>query len=781
MEPVFSIDRVEHAFASVDASGVTVDEDDTVPTVDFSWSEIPVVEVDAPPYEEAFETDRFYKIPNVTTARPIIQLYRSVDGELIKRQKPAEELRKAAWSFNNAPHTITHPDTGVVKDVSDVTGFWRDGQYDAETESMQHTLYVPVNNDEATEYIAENPDVSVGFYNHRTTSYDGDTGSLVDEQPTEYQVNILGNHIASVEHGRCSGEQGCGIAADGTDVYNKDIQIDETTTYETQKDQTMNSGSWVQWDASGGTAYGKVDEVIQNGCTTRGKGDMEVCAKEDDPVAVVEVYDDESGESQSEYVRHLMSELRSWGGPTNDAVDEEMDMRPPQAAQDAASKVLGWRDEGKVPDRCGTDVGWSRANQLANGEQLSWDTISRMSQFARHEDNSSVEDGKEPFEDCGYVMWEAWGGDEGVSWAQTMMDKKDDMDTDAMAPDFMEGEIVQWQANPEMVGKVVHNPDERDIIMVELMEKADGMWQSTGFTVTAGYSDVQKMDMMGEQMDSSLVHDYREDDEYYAIGPDENADDEPKYPINNCNDATDAWNLRGRGEYDISQEQLEMRIKRRANELDCDLPDTAMQEDAANACGCASNDGYEPLTETYQSDYYDITENEDMSDTDTDNFDISVTVDRDSVTVDSLAEQFDAVKQLRDEYRAVTDSMDEIRASMDLDDDVCPCDHIDEVVEQAADAEQLRDELAAYRADEKAAALDTLVDEYNAEPDEWEDASLDAIEAEIERREEILSDFDMSVKAADVDTDEGADVDTDDDEMVDSYNGKRTFKRGYRA
>jgi len=203
MDVIFSVDRVEHAFSSVQTDGITVTNDatdsdasDSVPTVDFSWSEIPVVEVDAPPYEEAFETDRFYKIPNVTTAKPIIQLYRNVDGELIKRQKPAAELRKAAWSFNNAPHTITHPDTGVVKDVADVTGFWRDGMYDTDTESMQHTLYVPVNNDAAKEYIAANPDVSVGFYNHRVGSYDGDTGSLTDEQPAEYQVNILGNHIA---------------------------------------------------------------------------------------------------------------------------------------------------------------------------------------------------------------------------------------------------------------------------------------------------------------------------------------------------------------------------------------------------------------------------------------------------------------------------------------------------------------------------------------------------------------------------------------------------------
>jgi hypothetical protein len=81
----------------------------------------------------------------------------------------------------------------------------------------------------------------------------------------------------------------------------------------------MSVGSWAEWDASGGTTYGKVDEIVREGCTSRGKGDQEVCAEEDDPAVVLEVYDDETGESKDELVRHRMSELRSWSGPSNDA------------------------------------------------------------------------------------------------------------------------------------------------------------------------------------------------------------------------------------------------------------------------------------------------------------------------------------------------------------------------------------------------------------------------------------------------------------------------------
>ncbi len=65
---------------------------------------------------------------------------------------------------------------------------------------------------------------------------------------------------------------------------------------------------------------------------------------------------------------------------------------------------------------------------------------------------------------------------------------------------------------------------------------------------------------------------YTEGDSWYAISPNETSDDKPKYPINNCSDVKDAWNLRGRGDYSISKEELEKRIQNRAKELNCEVP-----------------------------------------------------------------------------------------------------------------------------------------------------------------------------------------------------------------
>ncbi len=50
---------------------------------------------------------------------------------------------------------------------------------------------------------------------------------------------------------------------------------------------------------------------------------------------------------------------------------------------------------------------------MANKEPISRDTIARMASFKRHQQNKNV-----PYEQgCGGLMWDAWGGDEGIEWA----------------------------------------------------------------------------------------------------------------------------------------------------------------------------------------------------------------------------------------------------------------------------------------------------------------------------------------------------------------------------
>lgn len=89
----------------------------------------------------------------------------------------------------------------------------------------------------------------------------------------------------------------------------------------------------------------------------------------------------------------------------------------PKQAVDNAKIALRWAEENGWGS-CGTAVGKIRASQLANNEPISEETIARMAAFERHRQNSQKELG----DGCGRLMWLAWGGDEGVEWAQRKLE-----------------------------------------------------------------------------------------------------------------------------------------------------------------------------------------------------------------------------------------------------------------------------------------------------------------------------------------------------------------------
>jgi hypothetical protein len=89
----------------------------------------------------------------------------------------------------------------------------------------------------------------------------------------------------------------------------------------------------------------------------------------------------------------------------------------PKSSIENACRAIKYRDTHPEVE-CGTQVGWTRANQLCNGENVSVDTIGRMASFKRHQQNKDVAYD----EGCGGLMWDAWGGDEGINWAINKME-----------------------------------------------------------------------------------------------------------------------------------------------------------------------------------------------------------------------------------------------------------------------------------------------------------------------------------------------------------------------
>ena len=92
----------------------------------------------------------------------------------------------------------------------------------------------------------------------------------------------------------------------------------------------------------------------------------------------------------------------------------------PKAARENACRAVIFADE-EGWGSCGTAVGKRRASQLCMGQNISRDTIARMAAFERHRQNKDTPYG----EGCGKLMWDAWGGDEGIAWAQRKLEQID--------------------------------------------------------------------------------------------------------------------------------------------------------------------------------------------------------------------------------------------------------------------------------------------------------------------------------------------------------------------
>jgi len=119
--------------------------------------------------------------------------------------------------------------------------------------------------------------------------------------------------------------------------------------------------------------------------------------------------------------------------------NQESDRTPPQQAQTNAQAVLDVRE---MTDAM-TETGWRRAGQLADGGELSEETIQKMAQFKRHQSNTEYEnfsdipeskkseDAENPWwEDNGTVAWLGWGGTAGVEWAVEQSDEMSENDDD---------------------------------------------------------------------------------------------------------------------------------------------------------------------------------------------------------------------------------------------------------------------------------------------------------------------------------------------------------------
>jgi HK97 family phage major capsid protein/HK97 family phage prohead protease len=122
--------------------------------------------------------------------------------------------------------------------------------------------------------------------------------------------------------------------------------------------------------------------------------------------------------------------------------------KPTSGMVEEAKRGLEWRRE---HGRGGTEVGIARARDIANGKNLSDDTVKRMfSFFSRHEVDKQAEGfspGEDGYPSNGRIAWALWGGDAGFSWSRRISEamKKDEK---RAAPDALSvGDFVSWDSS----------------------------------------------------------------------------------------------------------------------------------------------------------------------------------------------------------------------------------------------------------------------------------------------------------------------------------------------
>jgi len=690
------------AFATDHVSGqLSMDTAD-----EFSWSEATMVQIDHPPHETAFDTDQFYKIP-LTAARPVEQTYHTVDGE-VTMLKPAAELQRAAWSLDNAPITLSHPDSRIVDGVEKIHGFTRHPEWDAADESLRASAYIPVTDGEAKAWLEGHTDVSIGFWYN--TDAETDTPSV-----DGYQRDLLVDHVAIVGEGRCSREDGCGLAADSslfrgfTTVDERECSAGPCSCGLHTDAASYNEGDWVRWEYSGGTAVGRV-ETVSTGETLSVEGGSRE-GSEDEPAYKMQHWDDgsfgsmvvkseseltsadEPADFESDAIAHDKSiddltESNDSDSDGRSAVQtDNIDLTPPEAAQSAAQDALDARDDDDITVNGMTDTGWSRAEQLASGDALDPSDLVEgqdgmavwWSRHAGHTIDTSGDqlslkhaDAENPWSENSYTAGKGWGGVSGYTWA------------------IRKGNEIKRARDEE--------PDysrlgEDSAVTLDASTVADSSNESAIRNDASGTSrevaGVTFNDTCDGDLDESAIP--NDDYEQHYLYP-ADTKSESSYPVVDADgclrrgNVESAYQLGARGGVDGDEHDEKLR---RLND-EFDDPPIAFDDS--------------PTTDSTMTD---------------DDADGQPTISVESLTVDAIADQNDAVAELIDER-------DELDAQLDAAKD---------------ELDSLKEEVQSYRADEK----QSLVEEIRSYTQTWgEDElmemDLDALETRLDAAKEIAAD-----------------------------------------
>ena len=112
----------------------------------------------------------------------------------------------------------------------------------------------------------------------------------------------------------------------------------------------------------------------------------------------------------------------------------------PKGAVEAAK--MGIKRNEEQGNKCGTQVGKVRAQQLAQGKPISLDTVRRMRAFLiRQKGNYDLAIERKDYNACGYISYLLWGGPEALPWSEKILRQAEGEDFKSIEEQIIEGLI----------------------------------------------------------------------------------------------------------------------------------------------------------------------------------------------------------------------------------------------------------------------------------------------------------------------------------------------------
>jgi len=481
----------------------------------------------------------------------------TVGSSGIKKHWPAEELKDAAGTLEGQP---------LVRDHENST----DGRVGTVTEaSYKEGVGVMYEAEIAPHYEELAQDIAAGIQEVSARAYHDPIDELEEDEDTGAlrTSNVVFDNLSVVSQGAAPSNT---AEIGGLDVSSAVAMAQgpsggavATLSQGSPRPAAelagkFSEGDWVKGDSSGGTWHGKVRGTKQDGCYSEEiDGNQEICAGEDEYVYLIENYDPESGEFTDTMVAHKEGSISSWSHEENTR-KEHIDVMAAELESDESELDDVYSD-------------WSDAVNMSASQLESWaghpcsDKASKDPEAVRKRNMSLLETdksdwGSDEIEDAKRTISfvsrmsdeenepddPKSGGPNGcpsewaislLNWAHnpfdSMPDVPDEMeeenrhgprarpDTSAMpkgesdgTPEWEEGDMVRWQVEPDLFGKIVHVDDKKNVAMVEIMGMKSGDMTSTGFTITAGFSDIKPMKVPESKAD--MGGKWKDDDDMSA-------------------------------------------------------------------------------------------------------------------------------------------------------------------------------------------------------------------------------------------------------------------------